>query len=168
MGRRRRNKDDDFFDGFTKSIRKRTTKTVEEMAKELKKEVKKNTNLDDHTLSQLKKLGHPYSKEGFSKSTIKAVLGHGIIEIHKQGGDQSSHLRDNIEIFKTKRKDTLSVGVDSNKVPYVDYIINGTEKMVARDFLAFSLLQMNKRFKKLVKKLEKGNQKIRDKRSKKG
>jgi hypothetical protein len=27
---------------------------------------------------------------------------------------------------------------------------------------------MNKRFKKLVKKLEKGNQKIRDKRSKKG
>jgi hypothetical protein len=162
MGKRK-NKDNDFFNGFTESIRARTEKTVEEMAKELKKEVKKNTSLDDHSLADLRSLGYPYAKKEFSKSTSKSLLGHNTVLVHKQGGKDSSHLSDNIEIFETNRKDTLAVGVDSNKVPYVDYIIHGTEKMIARDFLAFSLLQMNKRFKKLVKKLEKGNQKIRDK-----
>jgi hypothetical protein len=68
--------------------------------------------------------------------------------VHKVDGD----LSDGIKIFPGRRKDELQVGVSSADVPYADYVIHGTRKMVARDFLSYSLLKLNRKFRKKIEK----------------
>ncbi len=138
-------------------IRKRTTKTVNQMAEQLQKEMIKNVSVvDEHTPKWLKNKGHPYS----TLSPSLAPIPHrGIPIVHRQpdpkrGKYSNIHLSDNIKIFKGDRKDELRVGVSKEDVPYIDYIINGTPKgqMISRDFLSYSLLKLNKRFRKKVAK----------------
>lgn len=149
-------KEDDFFKGYTKSVRKRVTKTTKEMADMLKKEVEKNISLDDsHTKSWLRSQGHPYAMRDHQPS----VLGHNEVLVHKQGDKPTSNMHEHVKIFEGRRKDELQVGISEEDVPYVGYILYGTSKMVGRDFLNFSFLNMSKTFRKMIKKMGKKGKK---------
>ncbi len=130
---------EDIVDAITISMRKNTKKTVKQMANIVKKEAVKNSSIVDiHTPAWLRQHGHPYKEKNIHSTPI----------VHKVSGN----LSENVEIFKGDRKDELKVGVDENKVSYIDYIINGTPggQMIARDFLAFSLLKSQKALRKKV------------------
>ena len=144
----RKSNQEEIFDVFAEGIRKRTNKTVRQMANTLKKEVEKNVSIDDeHTPKELKRLGHPYKTENLHDAPLVHRVSH--------------NLSDNIEIFKTNRKDELLVGVDPEKVPYVEAVLFGSEKMISRDFLSYSLLNINKKLRKIIKKGMKSKKKGR-------
>jgi hypothetical protein len=155
-------KDKDFdkmseaIDAVVIVMRKNTKKTLKEMAKLVEKEVKKNTSIaDEHTPAWLKSQGHPYSRKK-NQPPHKEPL------VHKVSGT----LTNNVEIFKGDRRDELQVGVSEQNVPYVSAVVFGTKKMIARDFLSFSLLSVQKDLRKLVvknfKQTLKSKRKIRD------
>jgi len=132
---------EDAFGEFTDNFRKTTNETLKKMAKLVKKEVKKNTSIQDvHTPLWLKRMKHPYSG--------RSTLPHNNPLVHKVSGNLTS----NVAIFQGDRKDELRVGVEESNVPYVGYIVNGTSKMVARDFLSFSLLSVQKKLRKMIVK----------------
>ncbi len=139
---------DDTIDAITVAMRKSTKKTVKQMANIVKKEAEKNSSKEDvHTPTWLRQHGHPYKERNIHSTPI----------VHKQpdpkrGRYANIHIRDNIQIFKGDRKDELDVGVDEEKVPYIDYVINGSPKLIARDFLAYSLLKARKKLRKKVVK----------------
>jgi hypothetical protein len=134
-----KNQWEDAFGEFTNNFRKTTDKTLKEMAKLVKKEVKKNTSIaDEHTPLWLKRNKHPYAG--------RPPLPHKKPLVHRVSGN----LTDNVNIFQGDRKDELRVGVEEENVPYVGYIINGTPKMVARDFLSFSLLSVQRKLRKMI------------------
>lgn len=125
------------------------------MGKLVKREIKKNTSIaDEHTPLWLKRMKHPYS--GSSTLPHKKPLVHRV----------SGNLTGNVRIFPGDRKDELRVGVEESEVPYVGYIINGTSKMVARDFLSFSLLSVQRKLRKLIVKDFKKATKFKSKKSK--
>jgi hypothetical protein len=129
----------DDFGEFTNNFRKTTNKTLHEMAQLVHKEVKKNTSIQDvHTPLWLKRMDHPYS--GRSRRPHNNPL------VHKVSGNLTS----NVKIFQGDRKDELKVGVLQSNVPYVGFIVNGTSKMIARDFLSFSLLSVQKKLRKMI------------------
>jgi hypothetical protein len=130
---------------YTEKIRKRTSKTLDEMGKLLKKEIKKNVGKEDgHDRNWLRRNDHPYSARNPHPPHKKPF-------VHKQ----SSELYNNVEITKGKRKDTLEVGVSPDKVPYIGAVLYGSTVMIGRNFLAHSLLNMNKKFKKMIKNIKK-------------
>jgi hypothetical protein len=134
-----RTKFDDSFGEFTKNFRKTTEKTLWEMAELVKKEVKKNTSVvDEHTPLWLKRHNHPYA--GRPPFPHKSPL------VHKVSGDLTS----NVKIFKGSRKDELKVGVLEVEVPYVKWVVRGSSKMIARDFLSFSLLSVKDKLKRRI------------------
>jgi hypothetical protein len=145
----------DSFGEFTKNFRKTTEKTLKEMAKIVKKEVKKNTSIaDEHTPLWLKRNKHPYAG--------RPPLPHKKPLVHRVSGN----LTDNVDIFQGDRKDELRVGVEEENVPYVGYIINGTTKMIARDFLSYSLLSVQRKLRKMIIKDFKKATKFKSKKSK--
>lgn len=140
---------EEILEVYAEKVRKRTTKTVNEMAKLLKKEIVKNTSHEDgHDRNWMRRNKHPYSTRDPRPPHKKPI-------VHKQGDAVSYDLSGNVEIFHGVRKDERLVGIDPDKVPYVGDILYGTETMIGRNFLAYSLLQMNKKFKKMIKKIGK-------------
>jgi|14_taG_2_1085336.scaffolds.fasta_scaffold03440_7 hypothetical protein len=124
--------------------------TLKQFQNEYYKEVRRNARLTDHSLKDLKRLGHPYAKEGGVK---KGSLGHeSKWQVHKQDG----YLYDAIKKKSIRQSGTSefisSVGIDQNDVPYIDDIIYGTEKMVARPFFDKTLTDMKKRFNIIAEK----------------
>ncbi len=143
---------------YAKAVRRRTTKTVNQMAKMLQKEIVKNISKDDgHTYNWLQRQGHPYGK-GPGKD--RGPIPHKKPFVHKQGSkEDSENMHTHVEIFKGERKDELEVGIDSTKVPYVGAVLYGStgpNAMIGRNFLSYSLITMNKRFRKMIKKIGKG------------
>jgi hypothetical protein len=130
---------EDAFGEFTDAFRKNTKKTLKEMAKLVEREVKKNTSIaDEHTPLWLKRNKHPYAG--------RPPLPHKKPLVHRVSGN----LTDNVGIFLGDRKDELRVGVEEDNVPYVGWIVNGSTKMIARDFLAYSLLSVKRKLEKMV------------------
>ena len=139
--------EEDFFGRFTDNFRKGSEKTVKQMAKLVKKEVEKNAGVEDeHTPNWLKRQRHPYGIGTPKSGKSRGPVPHKEPLVHKVTGN----LSDNVEIFAGNRKDELSVGVDEDKVPYVVWVVDGSTKMIARDFLAYSLLNVRKKLRKLV------------------
>jgi hypothetical protein len=93
-------------------------------------------------------LKHPYAKRDPRPPHRKPF-------VHVQGDEPTSDLRENIEIFESTRKGQLEVGIDNDKVPYAGDVLFGTKTMIGRNFLAYSLLKMNKKFKKMLSKIGK-------------
>jgi hypothetical protein len=91
----------------------------------------------DHTLKQLAELGHPYS----ARHPI-ALAGHKPFEVHKQSGTLFEAIR-----IVEEDPDTFAVGVDPAKVPYLDAVILGTARMVARNFPLQSYLEVKPQIK---------------------
>ncbi len=136
------------MDEFSSGKKKKAfpTKMINEFNKIFYKEVRKNASLTDHSLSDLKQMGHPYAKKR------RGTLGHTKWFVHKQSGT----LYENIVIIppkSVKRGITQSfVGVMKQAVPYIDDIIYGTEKMIARDFFQKSMPEAEKKANKEVTK----------------
>lgn len=142
---------------YTERVRKRTTKTVNDMAKMLKKEIKKNISKSDgHDYNWLARNNNPYGKGPRKDGKDRSPVPHKKPFVHKQGGDWSSNMSQHVEIYKGKRKDELEVGIDQNEVPYVGDVLFGTRTMIGRNFLSYSLIQMNKKFRKMIKLIGKG------------
>ncbi len=163
------------MDEFSSGKKKKAfpTKMINEFNKIFYKEVRKNASLTDHSLSDLKQMGHPYAKkksqtgtkqwtkkqkdrpatEGlYREGKRRGTLGHTKWFVHKQSGT----LYENIVIIppkSVKRGITQSfVGVMKQAVPYIDDIIYGTEKMIARDFFQKSMPEAEKKANKAVTK----------------
>ena len=163
------------MDEFSSGKKKKAfpTKMVNEFNKIFYKEVRKNASLTDHSLSDLKQMGHPYAKsksltgtkqwtkkqkdrpatEGlYREGKRRGTLGHTKWFVHKQSGT----LYENIVIIPPKSvKHGITesfVGVMKQAVPYIDDIIYGTEKMVARDFFQKSMPEAEKKANKEVTK----------------
>lgn len=140
---KKRDNIEDAIEALTITMRKQAKKTVKEMANLVKKEVEETVSKKDmHTPKWLKSHGHPYRERNLHN---KAPFVHRV----------SDNLWENIEIFEGDRKDELQVGVDSSKVPYVEAVLFGVSKgrsMIARDFLAYSILKVQKKLRKMVTK----------------
>ena len=134
---------------YTEKVRKRTNKTLGQMGTMLKAEIKKNVGKQDgHDRNWLKRNDHPYSTRNPHPPHKKPF-------VHRQGDKKSYDLWGNVKIFRGKRKDEREVGVSKDDVPIIDSILYGTHKMIGRNFLAYSLLNMNKKFRKMINKIGK-------------
>ncbi len=109
---------------FSKKLKSK----LEKAAEVLQEKMKENASLTDHTLKDLAAMGHPYSLSNPANPHDPPYL------IHEQTGT----LKDNIEITSSPQKFRVTVGVDEDKVHYIPYLIYGTSKMIARDFLSGS------------------------------
>ena len=130
-------------------LKNKAKEQLQEVAKEVMEiiylEVFKNCNLDDHTLKELARLGHPYALHEGTYSDIKGhrlnvkaiheYNLHPAYMIHKQSG----HLQQNIKklIVLDEAKITIKVGISEEDVPYIAYLINGTSKMIPRPLFEY-------------------------------
>jgi hypothetical protein len=132
---------------YTKKVRVRTTKTVNQMARMLKAEIKKNISKQDgHDYVWLKKNDHPYAKRSPRPPHKKPF-------VHKQGGKWSANMSQHVQIFPVERRGERMVGISEDDVPYVADVLYGTKRMIGRNFIAYSLINMNKKFRKMIRKL---------------
>lgn len=109
----------------TKKIQQAVLEGLEEVAKNYKKQVDKNISLDDHTLQELARMGHPYAV-GKPENTP-----HDDRMVHEQTG----RLRNSIKIHPveetTSRRFTVYISSDA---PEAMYLIYGTIRMRPRRF----------------------------------
>lgn len=108
-------------------VKATVVKSIEEAANLVYAKVVENASLTDHTLDQLAKLGHPYSVRNFKRMHTPNFLVHA----------QSNRLMDNIKLIKRSETHYV-INISKSDVPYIDYVINGTRYMVARDFITGS------------------------------
>jgi len=130
--------------GFLKHVNKQMKK----ISKLMDEQVQKNASLTDHSLQDLKMLGHPYSKRNPQKLHEPDFL------VHKQSGklleSKYSGIKEaSISLFQLKA--SAYVGFDKNIAPHAVFVIFGTSRslpsgvksgMVARDVLSGSVKQI--------------------------
>lgn len=101
-------------------------------AERVKERLEQNAGLTDHSLEELAALGHPYNTNNPDLSIhTPAWLVH--THTHK--------LKDNIKITK-EDKDHIAIGVDTAQVGYALWVIEGTSKLVPRDFPHHTLKEL--------------------------
>lgn len=136
---------------------------VEQATDVLEIEVRRQTALADHSLKDLRLLGHPYrvrsvlrtvggkplDDRGFAGATKagrwragirkaarlfrEGQLGHDIKLVHVQEGQLQSAIIR--EVFRLGDRAIVGkVGIDLGRAPYAEWIITGTRKMIPRDF----------------------------------
>ncbi|WP_196607431.1 hypothetical protein [Pectinatus frisingensis] len=98
----------------------------------LETNVKLNASLTDHTLEDLAKMGHPYSKK---KATDSGPHPDDIV--HNQSGTLYGAIQRNDNMSDTVA--SVEVGVSESDVSYIKDLITGTPKMRPRNFLAKGL-----------------------------
>lgn len=97
----------------------------------LEKTVRKNIVKDMHTLAWLAAHGHPYSVlNPNNPHPEKPYI------VHRQTGDLLRAVRSGTR--RTVGGAEAWVGIDEAAAPYARYLIDGTPRMIARDFLAGS------------------------------
>jgi len=99
-------------------------KNAREMAEFLLKKIRENASLTDHTLDDLRQLGHPYAKRNPRPPHTPWWL------IHRQSGT----LVDALEM-DNPAPGHYRVGFDENRAPHVPYVLLGTRTMIGRDIL---------------------------------
>ena len=98
----------------------------------LEENVKMNASLTDHSLEQLAKMGHPYSR----KFPVDSGP-HPDDIVHMQSGTLYGAIQHNNNMSAIAS--SVEVGVSENDVPYIDDLINGNSVMRPRNFLAKGL-----------------------------
>lgn len=120
----------------------------------MKAELLKNIAVEDeHTLEELKRLGHPYGYKGGESQDIDSGItsrnGKAILEHYTESGTphndplihkQSGNLEEAVNTFKLLEKDRLilAVYVDESKAPYIKYLVDGSTKMIPRPVFSFT------------------------------
>jgi hypothetical protein len=114
------------------------------VSEELDKTIKKYAELTDHSLDDLARMGHPYAK--YTRNGSGKIVGmksedsgpHPDEFVHKQSGTLYNNIEKVIDESKAEHIKILG-GVSKSKVPYIDYLLDGTSKMRSRDFLGHAL-----------------------------
>jgi hypothetical protein len=134
------------FSTVEDEIRECTRDATRKVADLLFDVIHTNISIDDHSLQDLRDLGHPYSRKNQSSGR---VLGMKPFQVHTQRGvirgtnSGPMHLVDALGIDSDFGGDvmTFDVGIDENDAQHVKYVVLGTKFMVARDFFAGSLIE---------------------------
>lgn len=114
---------------FQDDIIKAARKGLKKSADHTKERLKENVGLTDHSKAALADLGHPYNPSNYQQIHDPAWL------VHRQ----SSKLYNSIKSVK-EGPDTYAIGADEDLrdpetgVRYVIDVIEGTSKMVARNY----------------------------------
>lgn len=106
-------------------VKKAMLEGLSEIAVNYTKQVDKNLSLDDHTLQELRELGHPYSVDKPEDSI------HDDRMIHEQSGELRKSIKSKPPEETTSRKFTVYITTNS---PYAPYLIYGTSRMRPRRF----------------------------------
>lgn len=114
---------------ITERLKVHLKDSAEMAANVLEQYVKKHVSLTDHSLKALADMGHPYAASHSNPP-------HGNPDVHSQSGRLKAAIRKKVYVSDTHCE--IKVGVDSGAVPYVGYIIEGTSKMIPRDFIGFA------------------------------
>ena len=132
-----------FGDRFLSEV----NKDMEKARNILDKAVYRNISIQDHTLSDLAGLGHPYARR--APQTIHDPA----YQVHVQSGE----LRDNkysgteqASIRGGKLMAQAFVGINE-RVRHAFYVVYGTSKMIPRDFLIGSLSEVRDQIYKTLK-----------------
>ncbi len=131
---------------FSGNFLKHVNKVMAHVKDELDSEVTKNMSLKDHSLSDLRKMGHPYRIGG-------PGLHHPTPwQVHTQSGSLlGSKTSGTIDasFLGTALKAAAYVKLNESIAEHAKYVIWGTSKMIPRDFLSGSLF--DPRFQAMVK-----------------
>lgn len=98
-------------------------------AKYLSMKMRENVSLTDHSLAELAKMGHPYSKAAPQQIHTPDWL------VHKHGGGLVGSIGSEVSASSSPSETLAQVGVDTSLCDYALYVIYGTSKMVGRDFV---------------------------------
>ncbi len=122
--------------------------TMQVAADTLEHRVKLNSSLSDHTLKDLRELGHPYARKWGEQG---AGLHEPYWQVHQQGGqllesvyqqvDDAEALASGFVGGRSVSQVVVScrVGFDESKAPHAVYVVWGTSRMIPRDPLMGSL-----------------------------
>jgi len=119
-------------------VQEAVKKGLKVVAEEYHKQIIKAISLDDHSLEELRALGHPYSTD------LPAGNLHGDDRlVHEQTGK----LRRSIQIHPVEGTTTrrFSIYVSSN-APYLPYLLYGTSRMRPRRFHELAYEKIKGRF----------------------
>ena len=126
-------------------------KTMKKVSLVMDNQVTKNISLRDHSLEELRMLGHPYAKRHGEKGI---PLHNPYWQIHERTGK----LMDSKESGTTKASILLGnlsasafVGFDEKKAEHAKYIVWGTSKMIPRPVLIGSVNQIKDKAFKVIK-----------------
>lgn len=132
-------------DGFIRTV----NKTMKNVADILNKKIEDNISLDDHSLEDLRKLGHPYARR--SPVGIHTPS----YQVHKQSGrlkDSQFSGTTNAQVLSGKLEATAYAGLDANRAKHAEYIIFGTSKMIPRPVLEGSKQEVYPQARELIGK----------------
>lgn len=134
--------------GFLKVV----NSTMKEVSVIMDNQATKNMSIEDHSLKELKALGHPYAKRHGEKGL---QIHDPYWQVHKRSGE----LMNSKERGTTKAsinfgalKASAFVKLDENKAEHAKYIIFGTSKMIPRPVLIGSLNQIKAKAFGVIKK----------------
>jgi len=131
----------DIFDRLSKNVKKALEEGIQEAADILEDKIIDNASLTDHSLKDLEKLGHPYAR------TDPQRIHSPEYQVHIQDGD----LVESIGQEKVKPGE-INVGVDDAKARHAKFVIQGTSKMVPRDFVTGSLNEVEDDMRAAIRK----------------
>lgn len=109
----------------TKELRREILMGLEEVSEAYLEKIYKNISLDDHTLEQLAKMGHPYAIGKPANSP------HDDRMVHEQSGRLKKSIRLSLPEEVAPKKFSVYVTSDD---PILPYLIWGTSKMRPRRF----------------------------------
>ena len=104
--------------------------------------VKVNSSLRDHSLSDLRRMGHPYASRYGDQGLS---LHDPVFQVHSQGGRLASSIfmkQEQASFGAGRVRASVSVGYDQNRAPYALYVVFGTSKMIPRNVLDGSLQEV--------------------------
>lgn len=113
--------------GLELATKRGAAKALKRAMKMVEARMKQNASETDHSLEDLRKLGHPYSA-----AHPKSIHDPDYL-IHSQNGDLERAITS-----KQVNQYRAVVGVDDNAAPHAVHVIFGTKHMVARDFVTNS------------------------------
>jgi len=111
---------------------------TERIAQLLLERLRTNAGLVDHSLKDLRALGHPYSTARPQAIHSPEWLVHA----------QTRSLQDAIKI--KQEGDTFTVYIDDAEAPHAQYVILGTDRMVSRDFVSATLYELRGEIQKIL------------------
>jgi hypothetical protein len=120
------------LDGKKRGIKKASLIALDRMGKVLHARILENMSYNDHSLSGLAKLDHPYAKQRYGKIQIHQQKPY---VIHKQGTKNSLNLTTALTGKLIKSRKTYEIKLDHRKVPYAKWVIYGTKVMFGRSVL---------------------------------
>ncbi len=140
---------------FKENFLKHVNKVMTNIKDDLDVEVTMNMSLTDHSLSDLKKMDHPYAARHGSRGK---PIHDPYWAIHTQGGKLLESKESGIveaSVIGTMLKASAYVRLNKLVAEYAEYLIWGTSKMIPRDVLGGSLF--NEAFKNRTKEYIKTN-----------